>query len=186
MTLPTPPPPRDARKRRTVVLFAMVPLVMWGAAFASVPLYRLICQATGYAGTPRVGAQESRASTEGVVFVRFNGDVADGLPWRFFPEQNAVSLRLGENALTYFRAENVSSEPVTGLATYNVTPMKAARYFNKIQCFCLSEQTLQPREGVDMGVSFYVDPKLAEDPETRDVKTITLSYTFFQKKGASP
>lgn len=165
-----------------VVLFGIV-AAMTGLAFASVPLYRLFCQVTGFAGTPKTGAYVGTASTDGApglpVTVRFDANVNAQLPWRFEPVERQVVVRLGEEVLIHYRAQNLSDRPVTGTATFNVTPFKVAQYFNKMECFCFTEQTLNPGEEVSMPVLFYVDPQLFEDPNTAEVRKITLSYTFF-------
>ena len=153
---------------------------MLGLSFASVPLYRLFCQVTGYGGTPNVEAEAAPgAVAERVITVRFDSNVNSALPWRFKPTQRAVDLRVGEEGLAFYRAENISDKPVTGTASFNVTPFKAAQYFSKIECFCFTEQTLAPGEFVDMPVTFYVDPDIMADENVADVKAITLSYTFY-------
>ncbi|WP_316979619.1 cytochrome c oxidase assembly protein [Shumkonia mesophila] len=174
-----------ARRGRRVTALALVGVVagMTGLAFASVPLYRLFCQVTGYGGTPRVALDGQAGGTDGTgrsITVRFDANVNPPLPWRFRPEQHRVQVPLGESTLAVYRAENLSDAPITGTATFNVTPNKAAPYFVKVQCFCFSEQRLEAHGGADLPVSFYVDPAIAEDPDTRDVSTITLSYTFFR------
>ncbi|WP_119462134.1 cytochrome c oxidase assembly protein [Rhodospirillaceae bacterium SYSU D60014] len=153
---------------------------MVGLAFASVPLYRLFCQVTGYGGyTQRADAAPDVVSDR-LMTVRFNADVDDRLPWSFYPEQRKVTMPIGETSLAFYKAENRSSRAVTGTATFNVTPAKAGQYFAKIDCFCFTEQTLQPGQSVDMPVSFFVDPAILDDPNLDEVKTITLSYTFFE------
>jgi len=155
--------------------------VMAGLSFAAVPLYRWICQVTGFAGTTMRAEKAPGAVGERVIAVRFNADVgANGLPWRFEPVERQVSLRVGEERLVFYRATNTGTAAVVGTATYNVTPHKAAPYFNKIACFCFVEQELAPGESVDLPVSFFIDPAIADDPKLRDVDTITLSYTFFR------
>ena len=114
--------------------------------------------------------------------MRFDASVNSKLPWKFTPERRQITVRVGEEALVYYRAINLSSEPMTGTATFNVTPYKAASYFGKVDCFCFTEQTLKPGEEAAMAVSFFVDPEIFEDPNTRDVSTISLSYTFFRAK----
>jgi cytochrome c oxidase assembly protein Cox11 len=157
------------------ILAVMVTLVSY-----SVPLYRLFCAATGFGGaTQRVAGVTGKVSDR-VVTVRFTTDVAPGLPWRFGPVLPEVKVHLGEEKLVFFRAENLTDRPIVGHATFNVTPTKAGIYFNKIQCFCFSEERLEGRQTIDMPVDFFVAPKLGEDPETQDVDTITLSYTFFR------
>ena len=175
-----PVEPRLRRRKWTTVaglaaiLAAMVTLVSF-----SVPLYRLFCAATGFGGTTQRVAAAARKVSSRVVTVRFTTDVAPDLPWRFAPEQPEVKIHLGEEKLVFFSAENMTDKALVGHATFNVTPTKAGIYFNKIQCFCFSEERLDPNARVDMPVDFYVDPKLGSDPETREVDTITLSYTFF-------
>ena len=154
---------------------------MVGLAFASVPLYRLFCQVTGYGGTPRIGVEANgEVASDRTIAVRFDANVNQGLPWRFRPQEREITVRLGEPVLAYYVAENLSADPNVGTATFNVTPFKAAPYFVKIDCFCFAEQRLAPGEEVSMPVSFYVDPEIFDDPKTRDVRTITLSYTFFR------
>jgi cytochrome c oxidase assembly protein subunit 11 len=167
--------------RLTALLISGVAAGMVGLSFASVPLYRMFCQATGFGGTPRT--EDVARSTQVVdrrVTVRFDANVAKRLPWEFRPEQRQVTVRLGEEMLVHYSATNHSDRPVTGTASFNVVPEKAAPYFSKIACFCFTEQTLQPGEQVSMPVLFYVDPLLIEDAEANDVSTITLSYTFFR------
>ena len=178
------------RRRNGILGIVLVSLVggMVGLSSAAVPLYRLFCQVTGYAGTPRTDDVQVSpvALGEGRITVRLDANVNSALPWRFRPETPAVSVRLGETALAYYLAKNLSSSPVVGQATFSVTPYKAAQYFAKVECFCFTEQRLEPGAEVPMAVSFYVDPQILDDPDARDVRTITLSYTFFpaDKDGA--
>ncbi|AXO13522.1 cytochrome c oxidase assembly protein [Thalassospira indica] len=172
------------RNKRVMLSCAAVVGGMIGLSYASVPLYELFCQVTGFGGTPQVGKDTGVEVSEKTIKVRFNADVNSGLPWQFKPEQREITVRLGEDNLAYYMAENMSVKPITGQAVYNVTPLKAGQYFSKIACFCFDEQTLQPGERVDMPVSFYVDPAIAEDINTQDVKTITLSYTFFKSEAS--
>lgn len=153
---------------------------MVGLSFASVPLYRMFCEATGYGGTPKIGPAASPGTVARTVQVRFNADTNPGLPWRFRPEQTAMTVHLGDEQPAFYSARNLSSTPVTGVSTYNVTPEKAAKYFHKTACFCFNEQTLTPGQDMQFPLSFWVDPAMATDPNTRDVTTITLSYTFFR------
>ncbi len=155
---------------------------MVGLAFASVPLYDMFCRATGYNGTVQTGGPAAPGATAnaGAMTIRFNANTHPGLPWRFGPEAPSVSLRLGEEGLGFYRAENLSDRPVTGVATYNVTPEVVGKYFHKTACFCFNEQTLEPGQRVDMPLTFWVDPAIASDPNTRGIRTITINYTFFR------
>lgn len=172
---------RDQKNRRTAILLSGVGLGMVALAFASVPLYQLFCQVTGYAGTPRIENTTPVAveTADRLITVRFDASVNSRLDWRFRPAQREIVVRPGEPQLAAYRAENLSSAPLTGTATFNVTPMKAASYFAKIECFCFTRQQLEPGQRAEMPVQFYVDPEILDDPDTRDVETITLSYTFF-------
>src|SRR5690606_32458145 len=147
--------------------------------FAAVPLYRIFCQVTGYGGTTQVAEAAPDHVLDRTMTIRFEGFVNRDLPWHFAPKQHSVTVKVGEPALIFFKAENLSDRPTAGVATVNVTPLKVGQYFSKVQCFCFSEQVLQPGESVDMGVSFFVDPAIAEDRNADEVGTITLSYTFF-------
>ena len=172
-----------AAPTRTAVMAGGVALAMLGLAYASVPLYRLFCQVTGFGGTPMIaadlGANSVTAVPGTVMRVRFDGNVRRGMPWNFAPAQAFVDLPVGERRLAFYRASNASGAPVTGIATFNVTPEQAGKYFVKIQCFCFNEQTLGPGETVDMPVIYYVDPAILDDPEASRIKEITLSYSFF-------
>jgi cytochrome c oxidase assembly protein subunit 11 len=163
---------------RTAAIMALIALFMVGLAFASVPLYRMFCELTGFDGTPR-RAERAPGAVAGQVVVRFDANVHPGLPWKFEPEQQTVEVAPGAQTRIFYRAQNLSARPVTGQAAFNVSPDQVGKYFNKIQCFCFTEQTLQPGEKVDMPVVFYVDPKLLQDEDTQDVHEITLSYTFY-------
>lgn len=158
---------------------------MTGLAFASVPLYRIFCQVTGFGGTTQRAdaAPAEAAPAEAVgrtVAVRFNADVNGQLPWSFRPVDREITVALGEQQLTSYRATNRAGQAMVGTATFNVTPDKAGKYFTKIQCFCFNEQVLVPGREVDMPVLFFVDPAMAKDPDMDDVTSITLSYTFFR------
>jgi cytochrome c oxidase assembly protein subunit 11 len=169
------------KKGRTAALAALLVLAMTGLAFASVPLYRLFCQVTGFDGTTMRAAEDSAPGPVAgrSVSVRFDANTAPALPWRFQPERSRETVAIGERDIAFYTARNLSARPVTGTATFNVTPVKAGKYFSKIQCFCFNEQTLRPGEEVRMPVVFYVDPKILEDPEARKITEITLSYTFY-------
>ncbi len=169
-----------SRNLRVAVLLGGLVCGMVGLAFASVPLYRLFCQVTGFGGTTQVAVSLPSEVADRIIKVRFNSDISPALPWSFQPEQREVSLRIGEQGLVFYRARNLSNEPASGTATFNVTPLKAGQYFNKVQCFCFEEQRLMPGEEMQMGVSFFVDPAIMDDRGLDDLKTITLSYTFFR------
>ena len=158
-----------------VVIAAMV-----GLSFASVPLYRAFCAATGYGGTPQVGAAASPGAVQRMITVRFNANTNPNLPWKFTPDVPKVTLPLGEEQVAFYSAANESDQAITGVAVYNVTPDTVGKYFHKTACFCFDEQTLKPGQDMQFPLSFWVDPAIANDPETADVKTITLSYTFFR------
>ncbi len=153
---------------------------MIGLSFAAVPLYQIFCQVTGFGGTPQIVTEGSVRVLDRTVTVRFNADHDRNLPWEFKPAQLSTKLKLGEQGLAHYTARNFSRNSITGTATFNVTPEKAGQYFNKIECFCFTEQRLEPGQSVDMPVAFYVDPRLNDDPSMTDVTTITLSYTFFR------
>ena len=172
--------PASATGRRVVaVACAAVVFGMLGAAYAAVPLYRLFCQLTGYDGTTMRAARPSDVVLDRMITVRFDANVGPRMPWRFEPVQRTVKVRLGETALAVYRATNPTDQPVTGTATFNVTPELAGAYFNKIECFCFQEQRLEPGESVEMPVSFFIDPAFAADKNTAHLSQITLSYTFY-------
>lgn len=172
------------RKAATAALLAGVVLGMVGLSFAAVPLYRLFCQATGFGGTTQRAEAAPGAASGRVITVRFNADVDPGLPWRFEPAERAIRIKVGEEATAFYRAENLSHEVVIGSAVFNVTPLKAGLYFDKIQCFCFAEQRLEPGASEDMPVVFFVSPDILKDRNLDDVRTITLSYTFYRNKDA--
>lgn len=171
------------RKNRFVLVLTLCLLVtMILLAFASVPLYRIFCQKTGYGGTPQLVYENNTMVSDRLIKVRFNAMVQKDLPWRFKPLQKEITVYAGETGLAFYQVENTSKEPLIGIATYNVTPDKAGLYFNKVACFCFEEQTLPPGQVIDMPVQFFIDPKIDEDPNLKEVETITLSYTFFHAK----
>jgi cytochrome c oxidase assembly protein subunit 11 len=157
---------------------AAIVAFMVGLAFASVPLYRMFCELTGFDGTP-ARAASAPGAVAGQIGVRFDANVHPGLPWRFEPEQQTVRIQPGAQTKIFYRAQNLSARAWTGQAAYNVSPDQVGKYFKKIQCFCFNEQTLKAGQTVDMPVVFFVDPKIKQDPDTRDVDEITLSYTFY-------
>ena len=171
---------RRNRNGATVLLLVSVVAGMVGLSFASVPLYRMFCQATGLGGTTQRAVTAPTKAAEAVVTVRFDAETAPDLDWEFRPLQSMVTVHPGEQRQIFFRAVNKTASPVTGSATYNVTPAKAGIYFDKLQCFCFNEQFLAPGESRDIGVVFFVDPDILTDPNTSDVRTITLSYTMFR------
>jgi cytochrome c oxidase assembly protein subunit 11 len=161
------------------LIAALVPLAMLGAAYAAVPLYQLFCQVTGYGGTTQVATSAASQVLSRTIQVRFDANVAPGVPWSFKPEKPVVELKLGENGLAFYTVKNESDRPVTAVATYNVTPHKVGPYFQKLECFCFQDRTLQPGESMELPVIFYVDPALATDRNVDEVTEVTLSYTFF-------
>ena len=169
--------------RRNAILAASLTGViggMVGLSFAAVPLYRLFCAATGYGGTPQIGPEAGPGATGKLITVRFNADVNSGLPWEFAPLVREVKVQLGEEQLAFYAARNQAKAPITGRALYNVTPDKVGKYFHKTECFCFTEQTLAAGQDMQFPLTFWVDPAIANDPNTADVTTITLSYTFFR------
>lgn len=167
---------------RVGFMAAALAVSMVGVGFAAVPLYRLFCQVTGFGGTTmRVDAAQAATvtATSNAITIRFDANHRSDLPWEFRPEHPTDTVSIGAKDMSIFIAKNLSDEPVTGTATFNVTPELAGKYFNKIQCFCFTEQTLKPGQQVRMPVLYYVDPKIMSDPETKDIEEITLSYTFY-------
>ena len=176
-------PPQDGN-RRLLVILAIVVSGMVGLAYASVPLYKLFCQVTGYGGTTQVAlAQAETVVPDHPVKVRFDANISRDLNWRFEAVDAPVTLNPGEEVVINYRATNLGDAPSTGTSTYNVTPVKAGPHFMKIDCFCFIEQTLQPGESVLMPVRFYIDPEIVADSNTSDVGEIILSYTFFPVQG---
>ena len=180
-SLPPSPFDRDRRNRRTLLAMAGVGLAMLALGFASVPLYRIFCERTGFGGTTQRAAQDIQVkpATGHSMSIRFDSNVQPGMPWQFYPEHRTDTVTIGARDMAIFIAKNMSDKPVTGTASFNVTPTQAGAYFTKIQCFCFTQQTLQPGEQVRMPVIYYVDPKILADPDNRDTQQITLSYTFY-------
>jgi cytochrome c oxidase assembly protein subunit 11 len=170
-----------AGKGHLVIALACAAVVagMVGMSFAAVPLYRLYCQVTGYAGTTQRAEAASDTVLDRTLTVRFDSNVASELPWIFEPAQRRLEVKIGENTLAFYKATNTSDHAITGSAVFNVTPESAGVYFNKVQCFCFTEQRLEPGQSVDMAVSFYVDPAFVDDADTKDLSELTLSYTFY-------
>ena len=171
---------QQRRHRRLAFALGFLCCGMVGLAFASVPLYRLFCQVTGYGGTTRVAEAAAPGAVEDapLMTVRFNADTAPALPWRFEPVERAIEVRAGEAALAFYRATNEGAARV-GTSTFNVTPLVAGRYVSKVACFCFEEQYLAPGETAEFAVSFFIDPAIADNPDTADIRTVTLSYTMF-------
>jgi len=161
---------------------ALIVIGMLALSFASVPLYRLFCQVTGYGGTTREGVHATGPIFDRIITVQFNADIDPALPWEFKPGQRRIDIKVGEEKLAYYEAKNLTNSPITGRAVYNVVPFAAAAYFVKVECFCFEEQTLKPGQKVNMPVTFYIDPAIMDDPEMKPLQTITLSYTFFPVK----
>jgi len=172
--------PLARRNRRTAIGVGAFVAGMVGLAFASVPLYAMFCQATGYNGTVMLGGGPAPGATAQRITIRFNATTQPDLPWRFGPGQGPVQLALGEEGVAFYQATNLADRAVTGIATYNVTPEVVGKYFHKTACFCFEQQTLAAGQQADMPLAFWVDPKLAEDPNTRGIRTITVNYTFFR------
>ncbi|HZP10488.1 cytochrome c oxidase assembly protein [Methyloceanibacter sp.] len=176
---------RGGRSRLTAFALTGLVAAMVGLAFASVPLYRLFCQVTGYGGLPQRAEHGAGKVLDQTIKIRFDANVDGALPWSFAPDERAMTVKIGETALAFFKATNNSSEPVTGQAIFNVAPELAGRYFTKIECFCFKQQTLAPHASVEMPVTFFVDPKIVDDIDTKSISEITLSYTFYRSdKGA--
>jgi cytochrome c oxidase assembly protein subunit 11 len=164
---------------RVVLLSLSTVVAMVGLTYASVPLYRMFCQATGFGGTTQRAETAPAQSLGQTVSVRFDANTSDKLNWAFHPLQAPVTVKFGEQSMAYYEAVNRSDETLTGTAVFNVTPPQAGAYFNKIQCFCFTEQTLKPGEKIEMPVSFFVDPDMLDDADAAGIEEITLSYTFY-------
>lgn len=165
---------------RTAAMLVGIALTMGALAWAAVPFYSWFCKVTGYAGTPSTGRTATGEVLEEFVTVRFDANTAPDMPWKFRPLQNEMRLRIGETGMAFYEAYNPTDEVVAGTAAYNVAPDLAGYYFSKIQCFCFTEQVLQPHEKVEMPVVFFVDPELVKDRDAGRIRDITLSYTFYR------
>jgi len=175
------PPGMDQRNRRVGLIALGFALAMLGLGYASVPLYRMLCQVTGLGGTTQRASEAEAAAisvSSKTISVRFDANVERGMAWHFVPERTTDTVQLGGRKMAIFLARNLSDKPITGMATFNVVPEQAGRFFNKVQCFCFNEQTLQPGQEVRMPVIYFVDPKIATDPDAQGIEQITLSYTF--------
>ena len=173
------------RNTRTVLICAVVLVAMTGAAYAAVPLYRVFCQATGFAGTVSRATAAPKTVLDRSLIVRFDTNVR-GLPWSFQPEQRRQSLRIGQSGLAFFIVTNNGDAPLTGRAAYNVSPDLAGAYFHKLKCFCFDDQTIPAHTTMRFPVVYFVDPKFASDPDTKDYSDVTLSYTFYPVIKSNP
>lgn len=176
---------RNKNKISIAVFVIVLILLMIGLSYASVPLYRMFCQMTGYGGTAQITDHISDITPDVItrlITIKFNSDVSSNLQWKFNPLQKEMKVLVGESGLAFFEAENLTDKAITGISTYNVTPQQAAIYFNKIQCFCFDEQLLKSKESIQMPVLFFIDPDFLNDPKMSEVDTITLSYTFFKSE----
>jgi len=168
--------------RRIALAAAVVPALMLGLAYASVPLYTLFCQVTGFGGTPQRAAAAPAQAANQTISIRFDGNASSDMGWTFAPAHNTMTVKIGEAAMAHYVAQNMSSKTETGTAVFNVTPVAAGIFFNKIECFCFTEQTLKAGERVELPVQFFVDPAILDDPDTRNIREITLSYSFYPAK----
>jgi cytochrome c oxidase assembly protein subunit 11 len=173
------------KRRDGAIALALVGLVaaMTGLAFAAVPLYRMFCQATGYGGVPQRAERAPDQILDQTIRIRFDANVDPALPWTFVPVKRLIDIKIGETTLAYFKATNNSNVPLSGTAVFNVVPELAGRYFTKIECFCFKQQTLAAGASVEMPVTFFVDPKIVDDQDTKNISEITLSYTFYPSGG---
>jgi cytochrome c oxidase assembly protein subunit 11 len=171
--------PDQRKNRRVAAVVISVFVGMVGLAYASVPLYRAFCQKTGFGGTTQRADAAPATATDKFINVRFDANTAESLGWNFHAEQTVMKVKVGEQNMAHYSAKNLTDKTLTGTAIFNVTPAEVGAYFNKIQCFCFTEQTLKPGESTDLPVVFFVDPAMLDDPDAKAVSEITLSYTFF-------
>ncbi len=169
----------NAKNRRVAVAAATVACAMAGLAYASVPLYKLFCEATGFGGTTQVATAGPKDFGEQTISIRFDSNIDSTLGWNFHAKQTLQTIRIGEVAMASFLAENFGTEESTGSATFNVTPVAAGAYFNKIECFCFTAQTLKPGETALMPVQYFIDPAILQDADAKNIREIPLSYTFY-------
>jgi cytochrome c oxidase assembly protein subunit 11 len=177
-----PTPPLQRRDKIVAVCCGLFVAAMVGAAYAAVPFYNWFCRATGYNGTTQVATAGPSGMIDRKVTIRFDANVGPGLPWSFVPEQNSIEVKLGQVVTVHYRVVNQAARPITASAAYNVTPLSVGSYFNKINCFCFTEQSLKAGEKRELAVVFYVDPAMVKDSDGATVNTITLSYTFYQQR----
>jgi len=168
---------KNQKLTRAIIALIMSMVLL---SFAAVPIYNLFCKATGFGGTTQRASSYSHSKGSKTITVHFDANVSPGLPWKFIPKHNKVDVTSGENILIFYYSKNLSNEDIIGTAVYNVTPQKAGKYFNKIHCFCFEEQMLKAGAETNMPVTFYIDPEIETDPDTKDVDEITLSYSFFK------
>ena len=171
------------KKNNLKITFSLIFLVsfMFFLTFAAVPLYKLFCQVTGYGGTPKIGNVKDPINvSEKKIKIEFNSDVNKKLNWSFKPEQRSMESKIGDSILAFYKAKNNGNKSITGIATYNILPFEAAQYFNKVDCFCFENQTLEPGEEILLPINFYIDTKILDDPSVKHLNSIILSYTFFQ------
>jgi cytochrome c oxidase assembly protein subunit 11 len=181
MNEPQSTPPLRRRDKIVAITCGLAVAGMVGASYAAVPFYNWFCRATGYNGTTQVAKSGPSGMIDRKVLVRFDANVGPGLPWRFEPEQNQIEIKLGQVVTVHYKVINEAARPIWATAAYNVTPLTVGSYFNKINCFCFTEQHLKAGETREMTVVFYVDPAMIKDSDSADVNTITLSYTFYQQ-----
>lgn len=178
---------RTRRRNRNIAAACLATFLgMIGVSYAAVPLYQLFCQVTGYGGTTQRVEQYSDTVLDQTITVRFDANVSGGLPWEFAPDQRDVTMRIGETTQISYTARNLFDRPTRGRASFNVSPPLAGAYFNKVECFCFTDTELKPGETMEMPVVFFVDPDIVKAPELKNLKTITLSYTFFPLEGEEP
>lgn len=175
-------PNKTSSNKPLIITLILVISTMFSLAYLSVPLYQLFCNVTGYGGTTQIAQSLPETPGKKTLTIQFDTNTAPDLPWEFKPLQHQITIQTGINKLIFYTIKNTSDTAVTGIATFNVTPDVTGSYFNKIQCFCFEEQTLQPGEAITVPVSFFVDPDIENDPETQNINSITLSYTFFRTK----
>ena len=173
---------QDKNASKIAVMLGLFVALMVGMAYAAVPLYEAFCQVTGFGGTTQVATKGSDIVLERKIKVQFDANISSGLPWEFKPVQREVEVKIGETRLIFYSAKNLSNKNVKGTAIFNVSPDVAGQYFNKIECFCFTEQMLNPNQETNMPVEFFIDPDYADDPDLEHVDVITLSYTFYPYK----
>lgn len=175
-------PKRNKRMAWTAAIASAVVLGMTGMAFAAVPLYQAFCRITGYGGTTQTAVAAPTRVLDRTIEIRFDSNISPDLPVEFTPKQRTETLRIGETGLAFYRVHNLSDETIVARATYNVAPHTAGPYFAKLECFCFQDRTLAPGETADLPVVFFVDPEIVNDPDTRELTTLTLSYTYFRSR----